>query len=88
MKGTCISYDRARGFGFIVSTDNPDLPNFFCHYSDIDAAKQMRFLRVGQTVEFEPADIETPRPQAHDVKKFPTAIAVQRGAAPGDQSCV
>lgn len=86
MKGEVLKYDRATGWGFIASTDDPDLPDFFVHASYIEApTKGQRFLRVGQTVEFEPFDIEG-RPQAHHVKKFPTVIALQRAAAPEDRS--
>jgi cold shock CspA family protein len=82
VKGVVLKYDRIAGYGFVASTDNPDLPDFFVHLSFIEApTKGQRFLRVGQGVEFEPFDIEG-RPQALHVKKFPTTIAVQRGDAP------
>jgi cold shock CspA family protein len=83
VKGECVSYDRAHGFGFVISTENPDMPNFFVHCSFIEGRKPLRFLRVGQQVEFTPAAVDTDRPQAHNVKKFPITVAIQRSAAPG-----
>ncbi|MBZ5662396.1 MAG: cold shock domain-containing protein [Acidobacteriia bacterium] len=55
MRGTCIKFDRARGFGFILPTDDPTLPDCFVHFSDIEhtPAWRRRFLMPGMWVQFE-----------------------------------
>jgi len=75
MIGTIANYDRRVGWGFIIP-DDPDAPDFFVHYSFIQADKFQRFLRVGQKVEFDPVDVDS-KPQARNVRKLPTLIARQ-----------
>jgi cold shock CspA family protein len=78
MIGVVASYDRRVGWGFIIPDDG-DLPDFFVHYSFIQADKFQRFLRVGQKVEFDPTDVDG-KPQARNVRKLPTLIAHQTSA--------
>jgi cold shock CspA family protein len=78
MTGVVANYDRKVGWGFIIP-DDPELPDFFVHYTFIQADKFQRFLRVGQKVEFDPFD-ERGKPQARNVRKLSTQIAIQSSA--------
>jgi cold shock CspA family protein len=76
MQGTVVRYDRTKGFGFITPAD-PSLPDFFVHVSDVVAAnKHLRFLVVGQPVEFDPTAIDT-KPKATNVRRLPMTVARQ-----------
>jgi len=77
MLGTVTRYDRLAAYGFIVP-DNPTLPDFFTCPKFIQATKPHRFLVPGQRVEFDPVNVDTDRPQAHNVRVTPTAISIQR----------
>lgn len=72
MKGNCSFYTRVGGYGFILS-NNPDAPDFFVHYSFIEANSAQRFLKVGQAVEFNPVQDAKGRWQARNVKKLADA---------------
>src|SRR5579862_2337866 len=81
MLGKVIKYDRIAGYGFIVSDQQDDLPDFFVLPKFIEADRHHRFLVPGWRVEFEPFDIDG-KPQAHHVRVISKTIAIQRGAAP------
>jgi cold shock CspA family protein len=79
MEGTVLQFNRQTGWGFI-RPDSPDQPDFFVCYKFINAeTKFERFLKAGQRVSFDPTDIDT-KPQARNVSKLPTVIAIQRSA--------
>jgi cold shock CspA family protein len=78
MFGTVSKYDRMKAFGFILP-DDATLPDFFVCPKFIDATRHHRFLVVGQRVEFDPVDIDTDRPAAHNIRVVPTTIARQVG---------
>ncbi len=84
MLGTCISYDRTKGFGHILPEDSL-FPDVFCHYKEIQKTSVWRraFLLPGMHVEFdvayEPEDVEQDRPRATKVRVLaPITIAIQR----------
>jgi cold shock CspA family protein len=88
MQGTCIRFDRARGFGFIVSSDDPTLPDIFYFYNDIEHNDhwRRRFLLPGIRVQFdaepEPTENDPDRLRAKHVKVIPPiTIAIQRSPA-------
>ena len=80
MLGTCLRYDRLRGFGFIAA-DEPDMPDFFVAPKFITSEKNhRRYLVPGFRVEFTPFDSDGDRPQAHDVRIIARTVVVQRSA--------
>jgi cold shock CspA family protein len=94
MFGTCIKFDRSKGYGFLLPTDDPTLPDVFCHFSVIEPTTlwRRRFLlpglRIQFDVEFDAADIGHERPRAKNVRVIPpVVIAIQRSApTPGERS--
>jgi len=66
MLGQCSTFNRAKGYGFIIPLDDPTLPDVFCHFSDIEHNElwKRRFLLPGMKVQF---DLE---PEANDPEKF------------------
>jgi cold shock CspA family protein len=91
MRGTCLQFDRVKGFGFLLPSpaDAPTLPDVFCHFSAIQhtAIWKRRFLLPGFNVEFdvvfEPDDVDEEHPRAVNVRVVPPfVIAIQRAAAP------
>ena len=73
MLGICIRWNRARGFGFIV-TDDPTRPDYFLHCSDIQAPSGWRYLNPGDRVTFEPKGEHTDKPRATNVRKLSNAV--------------
>jgi cold shock CspA family protein len=55
MFGKCLKFHRESGYGFILSTDDPTLPDIFVHFSDIQKTQvwNRRFLLPGFKVEFD-----------------------------------
>jgi cold shock CspA family protein len=87
MIGKCLKFDRAKGFGFVVSTDDPTLPDIFVHFSDIerDQVWNRRFLLPGMMVRFDLESDATDADQERLAAKHlhvipPILIAVQRSA--------
>jgi cold shock CspA family protein len=68
MKGTVSNYTRFHGWGFIVP-DDENAPNYFVHYSFIQANSAQKFLKVGQRVEFDPTEVDG-NPKAYNVRKL------------------
>jgi len=92
MFGQCARFDRARGFGFIIPTDDPTLPDIFVHFSAIEHNEvwRRRFLLPGMRVQFdiEPEESNPDRFRATHVRVVaPVTIAVQRSLPkPGRRS--
>ena len=89
MRGSCLQFDRAKGYGFLLPnpSDDPTLPDVFCHFSAIQPSPvwKRRFLLRGLNVEFdvqfEADDIDEERPRAVNVRVVPPiTIAIQRSA--------
>lgn len=55
MLGTCLHFDRMKGYGFLVSADDPLLPDIFVHFSDVEQSPvwNRRFLLPGMKVQFD-----------------------------------
>lgn len=53
MHGKCISWSRAKGYGYIATDSGEQL---FCHYTALPGTGQ-RWLEPGQVVTFERAEI-------------------------------
>jgi cold shock CspA family protein len=84
MLGTCLKFDRVRGFGFLLSTEDPTLPDIFFHVRDIKPSPtwNRRFLLPGFKVEFdfEFEDADETRAIAKNVRVIPPlTIARQTG---------
>lgn len=80
MLGTCIRYNRIRGFGFIAP-DDQDLPDFFVAPKFITSEKNhRRYLLPGFRVEFTPFGSDGDRPQARDIRIIARTVVVQRSA--------
>jgi cold shock CspA family protein len=80
MDGICVKFDRVGRWGFITPSDIT-LPDHFVHASAITGPKSQHFLCVGQKVEFDSVGLDTDRPTAINVRKFPFVIAIQRGGS-------
>lgn len=76
MLGRVLRFNRELGYGFIVALDDPDalLPDFFVHRTFLENRPA---LVAGQTVEFDPVGLETPKPQARKVRVVTTTVARQ-----------
>jgi len=89
MQGKCLKFHRDRGFGFLLSSDDPCAPDIFCHFSDIGPSQywKRRFLLPGMVLEFDVEDAPTEefpdRLRAKNVHVVaPVILAVQRAGAP------
>ena len=83
MFGQCLKFDRSRGFGFLISAEDPTLPDIFVHHSNIQHTQtwNRRFLLPGFKVEFdlEFENGEEDRPLAKNVRVIPPlTVARQR----------
>jgi cold shock CspA family protein len=88
MQGKCLKFHRDRGFGFLI-TDDPTMPDIFCHFSDIAPSQIWRrqFLVAGMILEFDVEDAPTAeypdRLRARNVRvTAPITMAIQRAAQP------
>jgi cold shock CspA family protein len=84
MLGTCLKFNRAKGYGFLISTEDPTLPDIFVHFRDIQHTQtwNRRFLLPGFKVAFdlEFEDAEETRALAKNVRVIPPlTIARQTG---------
>lgn len=56
LKGICVWFDAAKGYGFVRGEDNHE---YFVHYSKIIAPQgEFRLLEENQQVEFEPVSVD------------------------------
>lgn len=90
MFGKCLKFDRAKGFGFLVSTEDPTLPDVFVHFSNIEYNEtwKRRFLLPGMKVQFDLEDrtIDSAGEEKLNAKHVrvipPITIAIQRSMQP------
>ena len=88
MFGTLVKFERGKGFGFIVSDDDPLLPDIFVHFSEIQPSQywSRKFLLPNMNLEFDldvnpKATSDDDRLRAKNARVIaPVTIAVQRGA--------
>ena len=88
MQGKCLKFHRDRGFGFLLSSNDPCAPDIFCHFSDILPSDywKRRFLLPEMVLEFDvevaPTAEFPDRLKAKNVRVIaPVMIAVQRSVA-------
>jgi cold shock CspA family protein len=89
MLGTCVQFTRLRGFGFLMSSEDPTLPDIFCHVSDIEPSPLWRrkFLLPGMKVQFnvesDATEQDPDRLRAKNIQVIaPIVIAAQFGSQP------
>jgi len=95
MQGTCLQFDRPKGYGFILAdpSENPLLPDVFCHFSAIQQTPvwKRRFLvpgfRVEFSVEFEPGDVDEEHPRAVNVRVIPPLTIARQVSAQNGGPC-
>ena len=92
MQGLCYKFDRIKGFGFIISEEDPTLPDIFCHSRDIQQTPQWkrRFLLPDMKVEFDlvPDPKDSERFVAKNVKLIPPIVVARQTSGrttPGSQ---
>jgi len=90
MRGSCSSYVRNKGYGFLVPNpiDDPLMADVFVHASDIVLTEiwKRKFLLPGFNVEFdvvyEPEDVDEERPRAKNVRVVPPIVISRQVSAP------